>query len=139
MTPLWVFTNSGISWESNTARHRQSRRFLQYTEDNFLMQVMEEPMRRGALLDIVFTNKEGLVGDVKAGSRLGCSNQKVVEFRILHRRTKTISRIERIESLYIMRANFVLLKDLHGAILWARALEGKGIQESWLTFKHHFL
>lgn len=129
-----MFTNSSISWESNIARHRQSKRFLQYIEDNFLD--IEEPMRRGALLDTVFTNQEGLGGDVKAGSRLGCSNQKIVEFRILCRRNKTISRIE---SLYIRRASFVLFKDLHGAILWARAVEGKGIQESWLALKHHFL
>ena len=42
----------------------QSWRFLQSVDDNFLMQVVEEPTRRGALLDLVLTNKEGLVQDV---------------------------------------------------------------------------
>ena len=32
------------------------------------MQMVEEPMRRGALLDLVLTNKEGRVEDVKAGA-----------------------------------------------------------------------
>jgi len=49
----------------------QSRRFPQSIDDNFLMQVVEKPKRSGVLLDLVLTNKEGLVEDVKVGGRLG--------------------------------------------------------------------
>jgi len=35
------FKYPDISWEDSTARHMQSRRFLQSTDDNFLMQVVE--------------------------------------------------------------------------------------------------
>jgi len=48
----------------------QSRRFLQGIDDNFLMQVVEEPTRRGTLLNLVLTNKEGLAEDVKVGGSL---------------------------------------------------------------------
>ncbi|GAB0207135.1 mitochondrial enolase superfamily member 1 [Grus japonensis] len=72
-----------ICWKGNTARHAQSRRFLQSIDDNFLIQLVEEPTRRGVLLDLVLTNKEGLVGDVKVGGSLGCSDHEMVEFRIL--------------------------------------------------------
>ena len=34
-------------------------------------------------LDLVLTNKEGLVGHVKVGGSLGCSDHEMVEFRIL--------------------------------------------------------
>jgi len=37
------------------------------------------------------------------------------------------------------RAKFGLFKQLLGAIPWARALEGRGVQEYWSLFKHHFL
>lgn len=37
--------------------------------------------------------KEGLVGDVKAGDDLSCSDHKVVEFRILCGRSRAVSRI----------------------------------------------
>jgi len=47
-----------------------------------MMQVVEEPTRKGALLDLVLTNKEGLVEDVKAGGRLSCSDHEMVEFWI---------------------------------------------------------
>jgi len=51
------FNHPGIYWEDHTTRHMQSRRFLQNFDDNFLMQVVEEPMRRGVLLDLVLTNR----------------------------------------------------------------------------------
>ena len=43
-------------------------------EDNFLTQEVNEPTRGSALLDLLFTNREGLVGDVVVGGFLGLSN-----------------------------------------------------------------
>jgi len=60
-----------ICWKENTARHAQSRRFLEGIDDNFLTQMVEEPMRRSVLLDLVLTNKEGLGEAVKIGGSLG--------------------------------------------------------------------
>ncbi|GAB0207738.1 hypothetical protein GRJ2_003239500 [Grus japonensis] len=68
------FNHPDICWKSKRAKHAQSRRFLQSIDDNFLTWVVEETMRRGMLLDLVLTNKEGLVGDVKVGGSLGCSD-----------------------------------------------------------------
>ncbi|XP_068014821.1 protein phosphatase 1 regulatory subunit 7-like [Melanerpes formicivorus] len=34
--------------------------FLDCIEDNFLLQMVEEPTRNGAMLDLVLTNREGL-------------------------------------------------------------------------------
>ncbi|GAB0209149.1 rapamycin-insensitive companion of mTOR-like [Grus japonensis] len=117
------FHHPDICWKGNTARHAQSRRFLQSIDDNFLTQVVEEPTRRGVLLDLVLTNKEGLVGDVKVGGSLGCSDHEMVEFRILRGRSRAISRITTLD---FRRGNFGLFKDLLGRIPWVRALEGRG-------------
>jgi len=130
------FNHPDICWEDHTARHTQSRRFLQSISDRFLMQVVEEPKRRGMLLDLVLMNKEGLVEDVKVGGSLGCSDHDMVEFRILRRGSRAISKIKTLD---FRRANFGLFKELLGGILWVRALEGRGVQESWSLFKHHFL
>jgi len=100
------------------------------------MQVVEEPTRKGALLDLVLTNKEGLVEDVKVGGRLGCSDHEMVESRILRGGSRAISRIKTLD---LRRANFGIFKELLGGILWARALEGRGVQEYWSLFKCHFL
>ena len=107
------FNHPDISWEDHTARQAQSRRFLQSIDDNFLMQVVEKPMRRGVLLYLVLTNKEGLVEDMKVGGSLGCSHHEMVGFRILRGESKAISRIK---TLYFRRANFGLFKELLGGI-----------------------
>jgi len=88
------FNHPDISWEDHTARLTQSRRFLQSTDDNFLMQVVEEPKRRGVLLDLLLMNKEGLAEDAKDGGSLGRSDHEMVEFRILSGGSRAISRIK---------------------------------------------
>ena len=54
------FNHPDICWEDHTARHTQSWRFLQNIDDNFLMQVVEEPMRRGILLNLALTKRNWL-------------------------------------------------------------------------------
>lgn len=46
----------------------------------FLFQVTEGPTRRGAMLNLVLTNKEGLVWNMKLGRSLGFSDLGAVEF-----------------------------------------------------------
>ncbi|GAB0180245.1 hypothetical protein GRJ2_000489800 [Grus japonensis] len=58
------FNLPDICWKYNTAERKQSRRFLQFVEDNFLTQLVSEPTREGTQLDLLFENREGLVGDV---------------------------------------------------------------------------
>ncbi|GAB0206404.1 hypothetical protein GRJ2_003106000 [Grus japonensis] len=109
---------------------------LQCIDDNFLLQVIEEPMRRGAMLDLVLTNKEGLVGDVKFKGSLGCSDHEMVEFKILRAARRAHSKLTTLD---FSRADFGLLRDLLGRIPWDKALEGRGAQDSWLVFKGHLL
>ena len=65
------FSHPDIWWRDNTAGHKQSWRFLEYVDDNFLLQVIEEPMSTGAMMDLVLTNKKGLVGNMKLKDSLG--------------------------------------------------------------------
>ncbi|PKU31519.1 rna-directed dna polymerase from mobile element jockey- hypothetical protein [Limosa lapponica baueri] len=70
------------SWWDNTAPCKQSRTFMKCINDNFLTQVIEQTMRRGGLLDLVPTNKEGPIGNVKIKSSLSCSDHQMLDFRI---------------------------------------------------------
>ncbi|GAB0206807.1 hypothetical protein GRJ2_003146300 [Grus japonensis] len=130
------FNHPNIRWRDNTAGHKQSRRFLECIDDNFLLQVIEEPMRRGAMLDLVLTNKEGLVGDVKLKGSLGCSDHKMVEFRILRAVRRACSKLTTLD---FRRADFGLFGDLLGRMPSDKALEKRGAQDSWLVFKGHLL
>lgn len=53
--------------------------FLEKADDNFEAWVMEDPVSKGVVLDLVFTKKEGLVGDLKVGGNLGYSYLVVTE------------------------------------------------------------
>ncbi|GAB0208733.1 hypothetical protein GRJ2_003339000 [Grus japonensis] len=130
------FNHPDICWRDDAAGHKQSRKFLECTDDNFLLQVIEEPMRRGAMLDLVLANKEGLVGDVKLKGSLGCSDHEMVEFKILRAVRRAHSKLTTLD---FRRADFGLFRDLLGRIPWDKALEGRGAQDSWLIFKGHLL
>jgi len=49
------FSHPDIFRRGNTAEHQQSKRFLEYVDDTFLFHVVQEPMRKGAMLDLVVT------------------------------------------------------------------------------------
>ncbi|GAB0187539.1 hypothetical protein GRJ2_001219200 [Grus japonensis] len=130
------FSHPNICWRDNAAGHKRSRRFLECIDDNFLLQVTEEPMRRGAMLDLVLTNKEGLMGNVKFKDSLGCSDYEAVEFKILKAARRVHSKLTALD---FRRADFGPFRDLLGRVPWDKALEGRGAQDSWLVFKDHLL
>lgn len=43
----------------------------------------EEPTRRGVMLDLILTNKQGLLRNVKSKGSFGCNDHNMVEFKIL--------------------------------------------------------
>jgi len=61
---------------------RQPRRSLESVEDNFLVQVIDGPTQGEALLDLVLTNAEESIREVKIGGSLGCSNHAMMKFVI---------------------------------------------------------
>ncbi|KAM9591475.1 uncharacterized protein ACIBXB_006271 [Morphnus guianensis] len=130
------FNFPDICWKYNTAVSKQSRRFLEYVEDNFLTQLVGEPTRGGALLDLLFTNREGLVGGVMVGGRLGLSDHEMVEFSILGEARKVVSKTTTMD---FWRANFGLFKALVERVPWETVLKGKGVQEGWTFFKKEIL
>ncbi|CAM5113306.1 unnamed protein product [Natator depressus] len=130
------FNFPDICWESNTAVHRQSRKFLESVGDNFLAQVLGEPTRGGAFLDLLLTNRVELVGEAKVDGNLGGSDHELVEFRILTQGRKVSSRIRTLD---FRKADFDSLRERMARIPWGTNMKGKGVQESWLYFKESLL
>ncbi|KAJ7424185.1 hypothetical protein BTVI_07574 [Pitangus sulphuratus] len=126
------FNLTDICWELHAAEKRQSRRFLECIEDNFLLQLVNEPTRGGALLDPLFTNREELVGDMVVGGRLGHSDHEIVEFSILRDAKRAINKTS---SLDFWRADFGLFRRLVQKVPWKTTLENKEVQEGWTCFQ----
>ena len=125
------FNHLDICCDSGMVDGRQSRRFLESAEDKFVVQVLDGPTRGEALLDLVLTNAEESIREVKIGGSLGCSDHALVEFVI----SKNVDLAKsRARTLCFRRANFQLLKKLLSGIPWETVLKGIGPQQSWQLF-----
>ncbi|KAK4815416.1 hypothetical protein QYF61_001404 [Mycteria americana] len=123
-----------VCWKYNTAEKKQSRRFLNCVEDNFLTQLVSEPTRGGASLDLLVTNREGLVGDVVVGGHL--SNCDMTEFSIQGEVRRRVSKTTTVD---FRKAGFDLLRMLVERVPREAVLRGKGVQEGWAFFKKEIL
>ena len=82
--------------------------------DNFLTQLVREPTRGSNILDLLFDNREGLVGDVKVGGHVGQSDHKMQDFSILVEPWRGVSRIATLD---FWRADFNLFRTMVGGSL----------------------
>jgi len=121
-----------ICWKYNTAERRQSRRFLECVADNFLTQLVSEPTSGGVSLDLLFTNIEGLVGDVVVRGCLGLSDHEMKEFSVRGEVKRGTSKTITVD---FRRADFGLFRMLVKRVPWERVLKGKGVQAGWTFFK----
>jgi len=87
------FNHANVCWQDSTAGHKQSRRFLECNDDNFILQGTEDPTRRGAMLDPALTSTEVLMENVKIKSSLGYSDHEIVEFKILRAARRAHSKL----------------------------------------------
>ena len=130
------FNLPDICWKYNTAERKQSKRFLQCVQDNFLAQLVSEPTRGGASLDQLFANREGLVGDAVVEGHLEFSDREMVEFLICGEIKRGASKITTMD---FRRADFGLFRMLVERVSWERVLKGKGVQAAWKFFKEDVL
>ena len=83
----------------------------------------------------MFTNTSELIGDVKIGGSLGCSDHALVEFAVLRDMGQAKSKVR---TLNFRKANFQLFKELVNRTPWETALRDKGAEQSWQIFKDTF-
>lgn len=76
------------------------------------------------------------MGKVKLKGSLGCSDHKMVNFKILGAAGRVHSKFTGLD---FRRADSGLLRDLLCRKSWDKHLEGRGAQERWLIFKDHLL
>ncbi|GAB0206524.1 hypothetical protein GRJ2_003118000 [Grus japonensis] len=125
-----------VCWKYNRAERKQSRRFLECVEGNFLRQLVSEPTREGTPLDLLFANREGLVGDMMFGGCLGHRDHEMIEFLILGEVRRGVSRSATLD---FWRADLGLFRGLVDRVPWEAVLKGKGVQEGWTFFRKEIL
>ena len=116
-----------------SSQRKQSKKFLECVEDNLLSQLVSETSRGGVLLDLLFVNGEGLVGDVVIRNNLGQSDHKMVEFSILSKVRKSV---KKTATLDFQRAVFELFRTMAGKVPWESVLKDKGIHQTEPAWVH---
>ena len=81
--------------------------------DHFLTQLVTQPARGSKIL--LFVNREGLVGDVKAGGRLGQRDREMLDFSILVEPRRGVSRTATLD---FQRTDFNLFRTMVERVPW---------------------
>lgn len=120
------FSQPDICWKRGTARCKQSRSFLECVEDNFLIQTIDHLTRGELLLDLLLTNTDELIREVKIGGSLGLSNHYLVEFTLW----RDMGQVKtRVKTLNFRKVNFQLFKELVDETAWETGLKDKGAEQ----------
>jgi len=93
-------------------------------------------MRGSNILDLLFVNREDLVGDVKVGGLLGKSGHEMLDFSIFVEPRRVVCRTATLD---FRRADFNLFRTLVERVPWEVVLESVGAQEGWEYFKETVL
>ncbi|PKU43319.1 hypothetical protein llap_6377 [Limosa lapponica baueri] len=92
-------------------------------------------MRGEAILGLVVTSASELIGDVKIGGSLGCSDHALVKFAVLRDLGQVKSKVR---TLNFRKAKFQFFKELVNRPPWETTLRDKGAEQSWQVFKDTF-
>jgi len=85
------------------------RKVLECIEENFLRQIIDSLTRKDAILSLSTTSLRELIGNVKTGGTLGCSDHALVEFTVL----RNMGRAKRkVRTLNFRKVKFQLFKEL---------------------------
>ena len=102
-----------------------------------LPDVVGEGANKGnKILDVLFGNRECLVGNIKVRGCLGRSDHEMLDFSILVEPWRGVSRTA---SLDFWKADFNLFQTTVERVPWELVLESMGAQESWEYFKEVIL
>lgn len=119
------FNSSVINWEERTytSKAGNSQSVLKIN----LSHVFGDLNRKGALLDLLFENREDLVVEVIVGGHLAYSGHEIVEFCTFGVMRKKVSRVAYLE---FKSADSRLFRQLASSVHWESYPDGLEVQES---------
>ena len=80
------FNYPDIDWETESCTSHKGNRFLAIAKDNYLSQLVQDPTRGTAILDLVLTNRPDRTTDVQVGGHLGNSDHKITTSQLSFKR-----------------------------------------------------
>ena len=77
-----------MDWENQVGRGSQEKEFVECLRDGFSEQLVAEPVREQAILDLVMCNETDWIRERKVGEPLGSSDHSMIEFTLQFEREK---------------------------------------------------
>ncbi|CAJ0940289.1 unnamed protein product, partial [Ranitomeya imitator] len=127
------FNYPDINWESETCETHKGNRFLLITKKNYLSQLVQNPTRGAALLDLILSNRPDRITNLQVVGHLGNSDHNIVQFHLSFTRgtcqgvTKTLN---------FRKSKFDQLRDALNLVDWDNILRNKNTDNKWEMFKN---
>uniref|UniRef100_K7F0G7 Endonuclease/exonuclease/phosphatase domain-containing protein n=1 Tax=Pelodiscus sinensis TaxID=13735 RepID=K7F0G7_PELSI len=126
------FNFPDIDGRINTGNNNRAQIFLDAIADEFFHQVVVEPTRGEAILDLVLMSSEDLIEEMVVGDKLGSSDHELIQFKLNGRINKNKSETR---VFYFKRANFNKLRKLVREVDWTKEFMDRKVEEAWDYFK----
>ena len=122
------FNFPDIEWDNGRAGSR-GRHFYEAVADRFMEQHVEEKTHiSGNILDLILSDTEGTVENVKNEGRIGRSDHEIITFTVNVNNEQTK---ERQYYRNYRRANFGEMRIKMKEVRWEEMLEDKDVNEMW--------
>ena len=126
------FNFPDVDW-TNGKSGSKGRKFYEATTEAFLEQHVEESTHNsGNVLDLILTNKEGLVSNVRMLGRIGMSDHELISFDV-NIENKKLS--DNPTNLNYRRANISKMRTELEMDDWDKKLNGKNVNDMWNLVK----
>ena len=134
------FNIPDIDWVEDMAPQNVNSlgfQFMECVRDCFLTQHVKEPTHRRAeqtanILDLVFSNEEGMVEDLTLEAPIGMSHHCAIIFNFMCYTCKSRSSVRKPQ---FNKGDYVKLRANMASYDWKNDLEGKSCENSWKMFE----
>ncbi|XP_072893069.1 uncharacterized protein [Hemitrygon akajei] len=120
--------NIQVNWEKQFGAGPQDRGFVECLRDAFLEQLVREPTRDKAILDLVLCNEQGLISDLEAKEPLGGSDHNMICFYLQFEKDKGSSEVS---VLQLNRGNYGAMREELAKVDWMDSLAEKTVEQQW--------
>lgn len=133
------FNCKEINWQNMTTSvgtDHISTKFLESVMDTYLFQHVHQPTRyRGdnhpSLLDLIFTNEDGMINMVDHCAPLGNSDHEVLEFKVVYR---NVNNVHNDEKMCYFKGDYDAINSRLNNVEWEDLLSEGSIDDYWDRF-----
>ena len=120
-----------MDWQNQVGSGSQEKEFVECLRDGFLEQVVTQPTREQAILDLVMRNEADLIRKLKVKEPLGSNDHNRIEFTLQFEGEKLESDVM---VLQLNKGNYKDMREELARVDWKGSRAGKTVEQQWQEF-----